>query len=316
MLIEVADGPDVAHLTGREFPRRGSVSGEVMSSGEATVLTGTASDQRRGQFQVELGKIGPAAFFPLWASNGPFGTLAVARLEGGSAFDPADLEMLQAFAAQASISIEYERSRDDLQRLARLEDQERIARDLHDTVIQRLFAIGLSLQGALRLLGDEQAAGRIQTAVDDLDETVKEIRSAIFGLGVTRDNSDGLRARVLDVVNDCVAGATFDPHVVFDGPVDTTPDDLGADLLATLREALTNVVRHAGATRVSVSVNHTGTAVVVKVSDDGAGGPGSDVVAGNGVVNMRERAERRRGSLELRPASPHGTVLEWTVPLS
>ncbi|MDQ1374932.1 MAG: hypothetical protein QOJ09_2270, partial [Actinomycetota bacterium] len=159
MLIEVADGPAGADLTGRAFPRRGSVSGEVMSTGEATILTGTSSDERRDQFQVELGDIGPAAFFPLWAANGPFGTLAVARMLGGSPFDPADLEMLQAFAAQASISIEYERSRDDLQRLARLEDQERIARDLHDTVIQRLFAIGLSLQGALRLLADEQAAG-------------------------------------------------------------------------------------------------------------------------------------------------------------
>jgi signal transduction histidine kinase len=316
MLIEVADGPAVADLSGRVFPRRGSVSGEVMSSGEATILTGASSDQRRDQFQVELGEIGPAAFFPLWAANGPFGTLAVARVQGGSPFDPADLEMLQAFATQASISIEYERSRDDVRRLARLEDQERIARDLHDTVIQRLFATGLSLQGALRLLDDEQAAGRIQTAVDDLDETVKEIRSAIFGLGANRDKGDGLRARALDVVNDCVAGATFDPHVVFDGPVDTAPDDLGVDLLATLREALTNVVRHAGATRVSVSVHHTGTAVVLKVSDDGAGAPGSDVVAGNGVVNMRERAERRRGTLDLRPASPHGTVLEWTVPLS
>jgi signal transduction histidine kinase len=316
MLIEVADGPAVADLSGRVFPRRGSVSGEVMSSGEATILTGASSDQRRDQFQVELGEIGPAAFFPLWAANGPFGTLAVARVQGGSPFDPADLEMLQAFATQASISIEYERSRADVRRLARLEDQERIARDLHDTVIQRLFATGLSLQGALRLLDDEQAAGRIQTAVDDLDETVKEIRSAIFGLGANRDRGDGLRARALDVVNDCVAGATFDPHVVFDGPVDTAPDDLGVDLLATLREALTNVVRHAGATRVSVSVHHTGTAVVLKVSDDGAGAPGSDVVAGNGVVNMRERAERRGGTLELRPASPHGTVLEWTVPLS
>jgi signal transduction histidine kinase len=224
--------------------------------------------------------------------------------------------MLQGFAAQASISIEYERSRADVQRLARLEDQERIARDLHDTVIQRLFATGLSLQGALRLLDDEQAAGRIQRAVDDLDETVKEIRSAIFGLGAARDKSDGLRARVLDVVNDCVAAASFDPHVVFDGPVDTTADDLGADLLATLREALTNVVRHAVATRVSVSVRHTGTQVVLKVSDDGAGMPGSDVVAGSGLLNMRERAERRRGSLELRPALPQGTVLEWTAPLS
>jgi signal transduction histidine kinase len=316
MLIEVADGVMADDLAGRGFPRAGSVSGEVISSGEAVVLDDASLDHRRGQPQIELGEFGPAAFLPLWASNRPFGTLAVARVRSGKPFDSAEVEMLQSFAAQASISIEYERSRADLHRLARLEDQERIARELHDTVIQRLFATGLSLQGLLRLLDDPQTASRIQTAVDDLDETVKEIRTAIFGLGVAREKSEGLRARVIEVVSECMNGAGFDPHVVFDGTVDTTPDDVAADVLATLREAITNVVRHAGASRVSVSLDCSRGALALRVSDDGVGPPGDDVVAGSGLRNMQERAQRRGGALELRAASPKGTVLEWRVPLS
>jgi signal transduction histidine kinase len=168
----------------------------------------------------------------------------------------------------------------------------------------------------LRLLDDDQVAARIHAAVDDLDETVKEIRTAIVGLGTAREKTGGLRARVIEVVSECMAGAGFDPHVVFDGTVDTTPDDLAADVLSTLREAITNVVRHAGASRVSVSVDRKSDALVLRVSDDGVGPPGDDVVAGSGLRNMRDRAVRRGGSLELRGASPKGTVLEWRVPLA
>ena len=315
MLVEVADGARADDLAGRVFPRNGSVTGQVMNDGEVVVLGDAAADYRTGQPHVELGDFGPAVFLPLWASNRPFGTLAVARLKGGEPFTASEVESLQSFSAQASISIEYDRARADVHRLARLEDQERIARELHDTVIQRLFATGLSLQGVLRLLDDDQVAARIHGAIDDLDETVKEIRSAIFGLGAAREKRGGLRAQVIEVVSESMAGAGFDPHVVFDGTVDTTPEDIARDVLATVREALSNVIRHASASRVSVSVDHTRSDLVLKVSDDGVGPPGPDVVAGNGLRNMRQRAERRGGSIDVRDASPKGTVLEWRVPL-
>ena len=315
MLIEVADGAHAEELAGVAFPRAGSVSGDVMADGHAVVLADAASDHRRSQPQVSLGAFGPAAFLPLWTSDRPFGILAVARERGRPPFEASELEMLHSFAAQASISIEYDRTRADVHRLARLEDQERIARELHDTVIQRLFATGLSMQGVLRLLDDEQAAARIQAAIDDLDETVKEIRSAIFGLGAARERSEGLRARALAVVTECSRGTGVQPHVVFDGAVDTTPDEMAADALATLREALTNVVRHAGASRVSVSIDHSSAGLAVKVADNGAGPPGPDVVAGSGLKNMRERAARWGGRFEIRPATPKGTVAEWSVPL-
>ena len=160
----------------------------------------------------------------------------------------------------------------------------------------------------------------MQTAVDDLDLTVKYIRSAIFGLASTPEASvDGVRRRVLDVVAEAGDTLGFEPTVLFDGAVDTaTPEPVATDLLATLREALSNVARHAEASRVDVVVTvdaEDGGHLVLRVTDDGVGPPQPDAPRGHGLDNMAARAERHGGSLEITPARPRGTAVEWRVAL-
>jgi signal transduction histidine kinase len=200
--------------------------------------------------------------------------------------------------------------------MALVEDRERIARDLHDTVIQRLFATGMSLQGTIRLIESDPAAAvdRVEGAVDDLDLTVKHIRTAIFGLESARPSRDGTRARVLDLVREATGPLGFEPRVLLDGPVDTGLSEVVAtELVATLREALSNVARHARASQVHVAVIFAED-LCLTVVDDGVGPPAEDAPRGNGLRNMAKRASRLGGELALHPAEPRGTRLEWRVP--
>jgi signal transduction histidine kinase len=221
------------------------------------------------------------------------------------------------------VAIDNARLHARVQELALVDDRARIARDLHDTVIQRLFATGLSLQGTAALIPTDpvRAVDRVEAAVDDLDVTVKQIRSAIFGLedrGAEAEGyAAGVRSRVLDLVREARPLLAQEPTVLFEGPVDaSTPDELVPDLLATLREALSNVGRHAHATHVEVQLAVSGGELVLSVRDDGTGPPGPDVARGRGLANMTARADRRGGTLDLRPGDQAGTALTWRVPLS
>ena len=277
-----------------------------------------SQDHRNQQPQVSTGGLGPGIFVGLFAGGQTFGTLATIRVVGALPFTQAEVDMLASFAAQASVSLEVEQSRRIGQRLNLLEDQERIARDLHDTVIQRLFATGLALQGAGRLVTDREARRRIDQAVDELDATVRQIRTVIFDVErVARsDGSRSLRAEVLDLAREAARSLGFDPAVTFDGPVDTlVPDHVAGELLATLREALSNVARHASAHRVEVEVR-VEQGLVLVVRDDGVGFDAARVRSGSlGLANMRTRAEQLGGHLTLGPAAGGGTELEWRVPL-
>ena len=197
------------------------------------------------------------------------------------------------------------------------EDRERIARDLHDTVIQRLFATGLSLQGTGALVDrdPELAVKRIDAAVEDLDETVKRIRTSIFALEATRQARDAVRDRVLGLCREAVGALGFEPRVVFDGPVEASvSDEVAVDLLATLREALSNVAKHAHATRVDVSLDATGDRVTLTVVDDGIGSPTDRPTGGHGLINMAARAERHGGRFEITGGPPSGSSVVWSVP--
>ena len=226
-----------------------------------------------------------------------------------------DEELVVGLAAAAGVAIDNARLHTQMQELMLLEDRERIARDLHDTVIQRLFATGMALQAAARLTDRAQLLGRVEAAVDDLDLTVKHIRSTIFGLGLGSGSGrgGGLRRTVLDVVEEQTAALRFRPTVVFEGPVDALDEEIAGELLGTLREALSNVVRHAHASRAAVELS-IGDEVVLLVADDGVGPPSADAPRGNGLPNLAARAARLGGSFELRSNAPRGTVLEWRVP--
>jgi signal transduction histidine kinase len=253
---------------------------------------------------------------PILVRDDVFGNLYLTDKSSADAFTAEDEELVVALAAAAGVAIENARLSARVHELAVVEDRERIARDLHDTVIQRLFATGMLLQSTVRVVASDPAAAvtRIAEAVDDLDLTIKEIRSAIFALEPRRVAGDGLRSRILTSVREAVGTLGFEPRVILDGPVDSGIDsEVATDVLATLREALSNVARHARATRVEVELE-VAEEVRLRVTDDGIGPPSGPTPEGKGLPNMTARAEQRGGSLALRPRQPRGTILEWRIP--
>jgi PAS domain S-box-containing protein len=207
---------------------------------------------------------------------------------------------------------ELARARADL---ALVDDRERIARDLHDTVIQRLFAVGLSLQGALARAATDPAIERVHRAIDDIDDTIRDIRSAIFALHSRRPGGASLRDDVIAVVAEATRPLGFEPALSFDGPIDSAASDaMHEHLIATLREALSNVTKHAHATKVGVAVTVRDNDLTLVVVDDGVGA-GTPDGRGSGLANMRERAEALGGSCEVSSPSNGGTRLGWRVPI-
>ncbi|HEU0191425.1 MAG TPA: histidine kinase, partial [Mycobacterium sp.] len=207
-------------------------------------------------------------------------------------------------------ALQVARHREDQQKLAVLEDRDRIGRDLHDLVIQRLFATGLQLQGTARLLDDEAQRARVEGAVDDLDTTIQAIRATIFQLG---RRAGALSAEVRAVVEEAGRSLASAPVLTLEGPLDGgVPERVRPHLVAVLREALTNVARHAQADTASVLVA-VGDDIRVVVEDDGCGM--GVTVRRSGLRNLRERAESLGGVLEVTPADERGTRLEWRVPL-
>jgi two-component system sensor histidine kinase DevS len=194
-------------------------------------------------------------------------------------------------------------------------DRERIGRDLHDLVVQRLFGTGLALQSVANLVETREAARRISAAVGELDTAIRDIRTIIFALGHHVDGSShSLRGRVLEVIFEAAGGLGHDPTVRFDGPVDAAvPDEIGDHLLAVLREALSNVARHAHATSTSILVSVDGN-VVLRVTDNGTGMV--NITRASGLRNMRKRAEALGGTMTMTGAPLGGTSLEWQVPLA
>jgi signal transduction histidine kinase len=253
---------------------------------------------------------------PIRLRDQVFGNLYLTDKRSGAVFSDVDEELAVGLAAAAGVAVENARLHTKIQELALVEDRERIARDLHDTVIQRLFATGMSLQGTVRLVHSDppEASSRIEGAVDDLDLTVKHIRTAIFGLEQARVAAGGLRDRILSLVHDAAGPLGFEPRILLDGPIDTgVSDRVGAELLATLREALSNVARHAQATKVEVEVVIDGE-LCLQVVDDGVGPPGELTRRGKGLDNMAARAVALGGALEIGPAPGRGTALSWRVP--
>ena len=192
---------------------------------------------------------------------------------------------------------ELTRARADL---ALVDERERIARDLHDTVVQRLFAVGLSLQAALARAGEGPASARMHQAIDDIDDTIRDLRSTIFALHARRPGSVGVRDDVLTLAREAARALGFEPAVTFDGPIDSAATDkMHEHLVATLREALSNVSKHAQAKRVEVDVRIRDTKLVLRVSDDGIGFDGS-AVAGNGLAHIRMMVEVSAAWSEMR----------------
>jgi signal transduction histidine kinase len=254
--------------------------------------------------------------FPPNVRGEVFGNLYLTDKKSAEVFTDVDEELTVALAGAAGVAIENARLHARLGELVLLEDRERIAKDLHDTVIQRLFATGLSLQGAARLAQRPDVAARIQDAVEDLDITVKHIRTVIFGLETAAAKGDSLRHRTMTLTREASGALGFLPEVTFEGAVDTViPDDIGRELLATMREALSNVARHAGASHVQVQVK-AGSEIVLQVIDDGRGLSDTQH-RGLGLRNMASRAEALGGRFSLSRSERRSSATEappWPPP--
>ncbi len=243
-----------------------------------------------------------------------YGVLYLTDKTTSPEFSEDDEELVLALAMAAGIAIENARLHGLVRDRALTEDRDRIARDLHDSVIQRLFAIGLSLQGTARLVERPEAVMRIGEAIDKLDETIRQLRKAIFDIELTI-NKEGLHPKVLDLVHELRPVLGILPQCSFSGPVDTAvSDSLTEEVLAVLREALTNVGKHARASQVVIMIA-AGEELRLVVADDGVG-IGDANATGLGLKNLRQRAERLGGSVELGTSREGGTRLTWHVPLS
>jgi signal transduction histidine kinase len=235
------------------------------------------------------------------------------RAAGREPFTQEDLEFLSAFATQASVVLELARARERERRLQVQADRDRIARDLHDHVVQRIFATGLALDRISRSLAETEpeVAARINERVDELDGTIARIRSSIFELQEAEDASPAaVRRRLGEVVRSVTEAHDLQPVLRIRDEVEDLPPDLVNDVVAVVRELVTNVVRHAHASRLTVSVTAP-DAVCVVVTDDGRGLPA--ITARSGLANLTDRAERRGGRLTS-STGPSGTEVSWSVP--
>ncbi|MGY6022612.1 GAF domain-containing protein [Streptomyces spinosirectus] len=315
--VEIAVGLDSEAHRGLVLPMDTSLMGLAFTG--ATVITSedVAHDDRISREPARFEGLGPAVAVPIGtAGAGARGVVLLARRAGQPAYQEADTEPLRAFAAQAAIAMELAERRRDAEEVAVLKDRDRIARDLHDLAIQRLFATGMTLQSAGRFIEHEEASGRVARAVDDLDETIKIIRSTIFGLRARDDGAGtGLRARVVRVVGEAAQVLGFAPSLRMEGLLDTdVPREVADHVVAVLSEALTNVARHAGADRTDVVLEMDGREIRLTVSDDGRGIPPDG--RRSGLRNMAERAEQLGGELKFAGGPAGGTVLVWHAPVT
>jgi signal transduction histidine kinase len=308
LLVGAADGLHAEELAGTTFPIEGSVSGEVIQTGKTVAVADATTDQRVRQPALLAGGIGSALFAPLAVRGSVLGTLLVANAAGGRPFGEGDVQLTETFAEQAAVAVEHARLQQELGRLAVLEDRERIAKELHDGVIQSLFAVGLGLQGSAMLARDPALQRRIGGAVEELDRVIGDLRHYIFGLrpGILADRQLDQALRRLAEELERTAGVVTVVEV--DPAAAAALAEVAAEVVQLAREALSNVSRHAQATTCRVSLYSDAATVVLEVDDDGRGfdpakvGPG-----GQGLGNLRARAQALGGRVELDSRAGEGT---------
>jgi signal transduction histidine kinase len=312
--IEHAAGDGAAEALGLVLPAQGSASGLVLATGERLTLDDFSHDDRVAAVAREHMNLGPAIIVPLSSAGDVRGVLTAGRHEGAMPITPQAADMLITFAAQAGIALELAEHRRQAEQVAVFEDRDRIARDLHDLVIQRLYATGMSLQGTISLITAPEAADRVSRAVDSLDETISEIRTSIFALqGRYQAKPPGLRTRILAIADEITGLLGFPPELRFEGRLDDVPDDVSEHLLGALREALSNAARHSGASSVAVTVG-AGADLSLTVRDNGSGM--KDLARRSGLANLEQRAAKLGGTFLIGPAQGGGTELDWRVPLA
>jgi signal transduction histidine kinase len=315
LLVAAADGAGAAELLGQLVPLGQSLAGQALLDGRDLVVSDARATERA--FGAKDVPDGPALLVRLPdAGGGQPGVLAITRAHGSAPFDPDEQDMIESFADQASVALKLAHAQDARRQLLLLEDRDRIARDLHDHVIQRLFAAGLGLTGLASRTAEPETRERLTQYTDQLDDTIQAIRQTIFAL--QRHRETGVQARVLEIARDATGALGFAPELRFEGPLDALLDtDIVDHVTAVVRESLANAARHAHATSVSAILSAAdGRNLAITITDDGDGiGDPSHI---SGLGNMRSRAEELGGSFAIVspvPPGQGGTRLEWVIPL-
>ena len=313
LALQIASGAPVpVGQAGPVLSAEGSLVGQVVHTGKSLVVPDVRTHPGAAPLPPGWPTIGPVIIVPMKAGEHVEGAMSLGWTPDRAAFfHDVDPRLPERYAEQAALALQVARARLDRERLAVFEDRDRIGRDLHDLVIQRLFAVGLSLENSSRMVDQPEVRQRVGDAVDDIDETIKEIRRSIFALSAA-DQSRDLRVAVGDVVERAAKVLGFVPTLRFDGPVNSAvPDAVAPHLLAVLGEALTNVARHAAASHTSVTLS-VGDDVVLTVADDGRGLPPD--ATESGLRNLRDRASALGGDCDLSSGEGGGTTLTWRVP--
>ncbi len=313
--LRVVSGVEADMEAMRALPMQNSLASSVVRTGETVSVVDLAADPRAMDPSAVFGwpQLGPAIVVPLGSRSGVEGVLALAWVPArAERFHAVDAALPANFAEQAALALQVARAREDQQLLAVFEDRDRIGRDLHDLVIQRLFAVGLSLQSSSRLAQDATLRARLERAVDDLDGTIKDIRRSIFALG-SLDATADIQSEITKIVDRAAATMKFRPSLRLEGPVRSlVTAEVAPDLIAVLAEALSNASRHAQATSVDVLLladDH----ISLSVTDDGRGF--GEEIAESGLGNMRERALKHGGTFSVSSSPGQGTTLCWQVPV-
>jgi signal transduction histidine kinase len=317
LTLEYAEGEGAADARGLVVPAGKSLSGQVLATGEPVTVENFAVDPRTADVtRLPMGHLGPAVLFPLGTPGNVRGVLTVGRAQGRPPLTRGAASVVAAFAAQAAIALELADRRADAERLSVFEDRDRIARDLHDLVIQRLYATGMSLEGTMTMITKHEVADRVRNAVDAMDDTIRDIRGTIFALqSRSKASAPRLRAEIVALTDEMAGMLGFAPALRLGSGLDSRASgELSDHVLAVLREALSNAARHAAATRVDVTVD-TGDAGVltVLVRDNGRGI--AETGRRSGLANLADRAEQLGGKLRVSPVDGGGTELEWKVPV-
>jgi len=304
MTVETARGLDSESIQGSRI----AIAGLLLDGREPRL-----NDDSAGLKLSDNRELGPVMAVPLVANGRTTGVLLVGRLQQAPQFRHSDLELAADFAGQASVAIELASARSDRERVALLEDRGRIARDLHDHVIQQLFAAGMELQTVAGVTSPE-IAGRLTQTVADIDASISHIRTVVFALSrPVADRNATVRHLIIDLANEVAPRLARTPNVSFAGPVDLViAGTLADDIIAVVREALMNIVKHARAENSAVELAVTDDEVQLRITDDGRGAQGS--TRRSGVDNLEQRALRRGGSMQF-ASDDTGTRISWTVPI-
>jgi PAS domain S-box-containing protein len=302
----------VPEMSGALLPAGDSIAERVIDSGE---LLQIAPRSELSRIEIPNSNVdGPTLGIPIISGGISKASLTLVRVPGAEPFSSSEQIFGEALAAQAALAFELVRARRDREEMMLVEDRERIARDLHDHVIQRLFATGMSLQGTLGTTNEPRTRERVSSAVDTLDETVREIRNTIFSLSNRETDNDRLRAQVTEIALQAEESLGFAPTLRFEGPVDAgISEALLPHVLAVVREALSNVARHARASVVEVRIALLASDLVVTVTDDGIGIAAP--TRSSGLANLHDRANLLGGTFEISTSERGGTRLEWRIPL-